>query len=71
MLDHQNIGVDITFSVIMLGSGYDKIHNLVMAESKMAWPWQPQSFFAMAPFLKMFRAAKYTSVPKCHAFMKK
>ncbi len=47
----------------MLGSGYDKIHNLVMAESKMAWPWQPQSFFAMAPFLKMFRAAKYTSVP--------
>ncbi len=31
---------------------------------KVKWsPWQPRGVFAMAPFLKMFRAANCTSVP--------
>uniref|UniRef100_A0A671K4P3 Melanoma inhibitory activity protein 3-like n=1 Tax=Sinocyclocheilus anshuiensis TaxID=1608454 RepID=A0A671K4P3_9TELE len=34
-------------------------------------PWQPRGVFAMAPFLKMFRAAKLSKCTKFHAFMKK
>ncbi len=38
--------------------------NTPFGYGKVKWsPWQPQDDFAMAPFLKMFRAANYTSVP--------
>ncbi len=41
-----------------------KYIGLIWLWRNVKWlPWPPQGVFAMAPFLTMFRAANYTSVP--------
>ena len=68
ILDHENIGVDITFSVLscLVQEIWCKLHNSLMAEIK----WLPQGIFVMAQFQKMSRAPNYKRT-KFHAYMNK
>lgn len=63
--DHQSIWVDITYSVFscLVQDIRCRVHHLVMAESKMVTIATTRFFFAIAPFMKMFRDPYCISVP--------
>ncbi len=71
ILDPQNIGVDITNSLLSCLVWYDTKY-IIWLWRKLKWlPWPPQGVFAMAPFLKKrFRATNYTSVPSFTLLLK-
>ncbi len=68
----QNIGVDITFSVLscLVQEIWHKIHNLVMAESKMV-AMATTRCFCDGSISENVQGPKLYKCTKFHAFMKK
>ncbi len=72
IIDHRNIGVDITFSVLscLVQEIWHKIHNLVMAESKMV-AMATTRCFCDGSISENVQGTNLFNCTKFHAFMKK